>query len=176
MHSALFLDRDGVINIDHGYVHKKENFDFYENIFELVSYAKKIGLKVVIITNQAGIAKGHYTEQDFYVLMSWVSDQFKLHKGKIDKIYFCPFHKDGVIKEYIKDSFDRKPSPGMILKACKELNIDPQKSVLVGDKQSDIEAGILSNIRKSIYFGTDRCEKAYKSVSNLSYIKDELIF
>ena len=64
----------------------------------------------------------------------------------------------------------------MILKACKELNIEPQKSVLVGDKQSDIEAGILSNIRKSIYFGTDRCEIAYKSVSNLSYIKDELIF
>ena len=176
MHSALFLDRDGVINIDYGHVYKKEKFDFIENIFELVAYAKDIGHLVIVVTNQAGIAKGLYTEKDFCSLMSWVSNQFELNNGKIDKTYFCPYHVNGIIKEYIKDSIYRKPQPGMILEACKEFNIDPNRSIIVGDKKSDIEAGISSNIAKSIYFGSDSCEIAYKSVKNLSDIKKELIF
>lgn len=176
MNSALFLDRDGVINIDHGYVHKKENFHFIDNIFDLVTHAKNLGYLVIIVTNQAGIAKGIYTEQDFQILMSWVSQQFKCNHGKIDKTYFCPFHKDGVIKKYAKNSPDRKPEPGMIIKACKEFNIDPKKSVLVGNKLSDIEAANSSFIGKSIYFGNDECNEAYTSTSNLSDIKKELIF
>jgi D-glycero-D-manno-heptose 1,7-bisphosphate phosphatase len=176
MNSALFLDRDGVINIDHGYVHKKENFHFIDNIFDLVTHAKNLGHLVIIVTNQAGIAKGIYTEQDFQTLMSWVSRQFICNHGKIDKTYFCPFHKDGIIKKYAKNSPDRKPEPGMIIKACKEFNIDPKKSVLVGNKLSDIEAANSSFIGKSIYFGDDECKEAYASTSNLLDIKKELIF
>lgn len=176
MNSALFLDRDGVINIDYGHVCKKENFDFIDGIFELVNNANSQGYLVIVITNQAGIAKGLYSENDFNVLTKWMSEQFLLKNGKIKKTYFCPYHIDGIIEKYKKDSLDRKPSPGMINKALKEFNIDPKKSLLVGDKRSDIQAGISSNIGKSIYFGTDPCNLAYRSVSRLSDIKEELIF
>ena len=93
MNSALFLDRDGVINIDYGHVYKKENFDFIDNIFDIVSFAKDLGYLVIIITNQAGIAKGLYTEKDFQRLMLWVAHQFEINNGKIDKTYFCPLKK-----------------------------------------------------------------------------------
>ena len=176
MNSALFLDRDGVINIDYGYVYTKEKFIFNDGIFELVNNANSQGYLVIVITNQAGIAKGLYSEYDFNVLTKWMAEQFILKNGKIDKTYFCPFHVDGVIEKYKKDSLDRKPSPGMIYKALKEFNIDPSKSLLVGDKVSDIEAGISSNIGKTIYYGTDICSIAHRSVSKLSDIKEELIF
>ena len=176
MKSALFLDRDGVINIDYGYVHKKKDFVFNKGIFELVSFANTKGYLVFVITNQAWIGKGLYTEEDFYALTDWMSEKFLHNGGKIEKTYFCPFHEDASIEQYRKKSLDRKPSPGMILRACKEFNIDPKKSIIVGDKQSDIEAGIASNIGKSIYFGTDLCNLAYRSVKYLSDIKEELIF
>tara|TARA_B100000780_G_scaffold264088_1_gene218467 strand:+ start:15982 stop:16512 length:531 start_codon:yes stop_codon:yes gene_type:complete len=176
MNSALFLDRDGVINIDYGHVYKKENFDFIDNIFDIVSFAKDLGYLVIIITNQAGIAKGLYTEKDFQRLMLWVAHQFEINNGKIDKTYFCPFHKNGVVKKYTKDSIDRKPQPGMILKACKEFNINPKTSVLIGDKASDIKAANSSLIGKSVYFGQDKCSTAYKSISSLLDVKKELNF
>jgi len=174
--SALFLDRDGVINIDYGHVHSKEKFIFNDGIFELVSKANSLGYLVIVITNQAGIAKGLYSVNEFNVLTKWISEQFLLNNGRIDRTYFCPFHKNGVIQEYIKDSVDRKPHPGMLLKACREFNIDPKKSIMVGDKITDIEAGISSNIGKSIYYGLDSCNIAYKSVTSLNDIKKELIF
>ena len=176
MYSALFLDRDGVINIDYGYVHKKEDFIFNDGIFDLVSFATSKKYLVIVITNQAGIGKGLYTEKDFNELTQWMSEMFIQNGGKITKTYFCPFHEDAVIEKYRKKSKYRKPSPGMILKACREFNIDPKKSIIVGDQMSDIEAGIASNIGKSIYFGSKNCNHAYKSVKKLSDIKDELIF
>ena len=175
MNSALFLDRDGVVNIDHGYVYKKSNFDFTENIFDLVRSANNLGYLVVVITNQAGIARGYYTEKDFNVLTLWMHEQFKLKGAKIDMTYFCPFHKDGVIKKYKKDSYLRKPNPGMIQNACKELNINPSKSLLVGDKETDIEAGLASGIHKCIYFGKNECNIAFKSTYDLNSIKSELV-
>tara|TARA_B100000886_G_scaffold333611_2_gene287955 strand:- start:4606 stop:5136 length:531 start_codon:yes stop_codon:yes gene_type:complete len=176
MNSALFLDRDGVINVDYGYVHAKDNFVFNEEIFDLVSFANSKNFLVIVVTNQAGIGKGLYTEEDFNILTKWISEKFISNNGKIEKTYFCPFHEDANIHKYRKKSIDRKPSPGMIYKACKEFNINPQKSIIIGDKESDIRAGISANIAKCIYFGKDSCELAYKSVSSLSAIKEELIF
>lgn len=176
MNSALFLDRDGVINIDYGYVHCKEKFVFIDGIFELVNTANSYGYIVIVVTNQAGIAKGLYKENDFNILTKWMSKQFEKNKGKIEKTYFCPYHKEAIIEKYKKNSPDRKPLPGMIYKACKEFNIDPTTSLLVGDKISDIEAGISANIGKSIYYGVDSCNLAYSSVSKLCDIKKELIF
>jgi D-glycero-D-manno-heptose 1,7-bisphosphate phosphatase len=176
VNSALFLDRDGVINIDFGYVHTKEKFIFNEGIFDLVASANAKGYLVIIVTNQAGIGKGFYTERDFNILTEWMLGKFIDHGGKIDKIFFCPFHEDATIKKYKQKSFDRKPAPGMIQKACKEFNIDPKLSIIVGDKISDIQAGISSNIDKTIYYGEDTCNLAYKSVSRLLDIKEELIF
>ena len=176
MNQALFLDRDGVINIDYGHVHTQERFIFNEDIFDIVSLANKRGFLVIVVTNQAGIAKGMYTEKDFVALTKWMSKKFQLKGAKINKTYYCPYHENASIKEYRKKSFDRKPSPGMIQKACKEFNIDPKLSIIVGNKKSDIEAGIASNIKKTIYYGPDKCDVAYKSIRSLCEIKEELIF
>ena len=138
---ALFLDRDGVINVDHGYVIRREDFHFVDGIFDLVRHAKSQGYLVVVVTNQAGIGRGYYTEEQFHQLMGWVAERFAENGGAIDKVYFCPDHPEHGIGQYRRQSSMRKPGPGMILTACEELNIDLTKSLLIGDNVSDIEAG-----------------------------------
>lgn len=149
---ALFLDRDGVINVDHAYVYRKEDFQFIEGIFELCRHAKQRGYLLVVITNQAGIGRGYYTEQDFHVLTGWMCDIFRENGADIDKVYFCPFHPVHGIGKYKVDSILRKPNPGMILQAERELNVDLGRSVLVGDKDSDIEAGIKAGVGRNLLF------------------------
>jgi len=152
---ALFLDRDGVINVDHAYVYQKENFDFIEGIFELVAAAKRAGYLVVVVTNQAGIGRGYYTTDDFHALMDWVGAQFVAHGGALDAVYFCPHHPEHGIGPYKQDSEDRKPGPGMLLRAARELDIDLPRSLMVGDKASDALAGRAAGLTKLFYFGTD---------------------
>jgi len=132
---GLFLDRDGVINIDKGHVYKICDFEFIENIFEVCSYYQDKGYLIFIITNQAGIAKGYYTLKDFEILNDWMLDRFKEKNINISKVYFCPHHPN------FSNCNCRKPKSGMILKAAKEFNIDLKNSILYGDKKSDIIAG-----------------------------------
>ena len=128
--SALFLDRDGIINIDHGYVHKQSEVEFIDGIFSLCKVAKAKGYKIFIITNQAGIGRGYFSEVDFFILMDWMREKFNQLGAKIDDIYFCPFHPTGGIGRYKVDSECRKPRPGMILQASKEYDIDLSNSGL----------------------------------------------
>lgn len=146
MRKALFLDRDGVINIEKNFVHKKEDFEFVEGIFELVSLANKLGYLVVVVTNQAGIGRGYYSEEDFHALMSWVATEFDKRGSRIDRVYYCPYHPDLGVGEYRRNSDDRKPSPGMLLKAAAELGIDLKNSIMVGDRLSDMEAAVSANV------------------------------
>jgi D-glycero-D-manno-heptose 1,7-bisphosphate phosphatase len=130
---ALFLDRDGVINIDFGHVHRIENFVFIDGIFDLCLAAQQKGYLIIVVTNQAGIGKGLYTEDEFMKLNSWMINQFKIKGVNISKTYYCP-HKP-------EDECNcRKPNPGMILKATEEFNIKPSDSILIGDNISDILA------------------------------------
>jgi D-glycero-D-manno-heptose 1,7-bisphosphate phosphatase len=138
---AIFLDRDGVINVDHGYIYKIDDFDFVEGIFELCTKAKLLDYLIIVVTNQAGIGRGYYTEADFNVLTSWMQEQFMRNGSPIDAVHYCPFHPTGGIGLYKVDSFDRKPNPGMLLKAEVLYEIDMTRSVLIGDKMSDLEAG-----------------------------------
>lgn len=138
---ALFLDRDGVINHDYNHVYKISNFFFIDGIFNFCKFFKKKGYLIVVITNQAGIAKSLYTLNDFYVLSQWMKNEFKKKMIDIDQIFFCPHHP-----EYSGLCNCRKPKPGMLIRAVNELNIDIKKSILVGDKSSDIEAGINAGI------------------------------
>ena len=140
--AALFLDRDGVINIDLGYVHKPDNFHFIDGIFDLVNAANQKGYLVIIVTNQAGIGRGYYSEKEFNLLTDWMRNKFKINYGRIDAVYFCPFHPEYGIGSYKKESNYRKPAPGMFLKARNDFDIDFTKSILIGDKISDIKAGI----------------------------------
>ena len=158
---ALFLDRDGVINIDYGYVHTTSNFDFIKGIFDLVLAANSAGYLVVIVTNQAGIGRGYYTEDQFLTLMDWVKQQFLKNAAKIDNIYFCPYHPDHGIGKYRRKSFFRKPAPGMFLKAKHELDIDMSQSILIGDNASDIAAGYAAGVKTLIHFnGKELCDNS----------------
>lgn len=148
---ALFLDRDGVINVDKHHVYKIEDCEFIDGIFDLCRKAKSQGYKIIVVTNQAGIAKGIYTEEDYFKFRDYVHAEFEKQGCPIDAEYYCPYHIEGLGK-YRKDSEDRKPNPGMILKAAKDFNIDLSQSILIGDKESDIEAGKNAGVGELIHF------------------------
>jgi len=152
---ALFLDRDGVINVDRGYVHRAEEIEFVEGIFDLVRAAAEFGYLVVVITNQAGIGRGYYSQADFHRLMDWIAAQFIDRQCRIDAVYFSPFHPEHGLGEYRRHSDCRKPAPGMLLRAQRELDIDLANSILIGDKQSDIEAGIAAGVGVVLGLGLD---------------------
>jgi D-glycero-D-manno-heptose 1,7-bisphosphate phosphatase len=149
---ALLLDRDGVINVNHGYVHHPENFEFIDGIFEVARVAHASGYKLVVITNQAGIARGYYSEQQFHQLTAWMCNEFLNAGVPIEKVYFSPFHPTEGLGEYKKDDISRKPHPGMILLAQQELNLNLENSILIGDKASDIQAGIAAGVGTNLLF------------------------
>jgi D-glycero-D-manno-heptose 1,7-bisphosphate phosphatase len=143
---ALFLDRDGVINVEKNYVYRIEDFEFMTGIFELCAQAQALDYRLVIITNQAGIARGYYSEADYQRLTDWMLEQFRARGIGIDRVYHCPYHPTAGAGDYRRDSFHRKPNPGMILDARDALGLDLSRSVLVGDKASDIEAGTAAGV------------------------------
>lgn len=161
---ALFLDRDGVINVEKNYVHRIEDFEFLPGIFELCSAAKRLGFLLVVITNQAGIGRGYYSEADYQRLTDWMLEQFRAHGVEIDRVYHCPYHPTAGIGEYRQDSFHRKPNPGMILTARDELGVDLARSVLIGDKDSDIEAGAAAGVRHLLRLGTAAESTSHEAV------------
>lgn len=167
---ALFLDRDGVINVDHGYVHKPEGFEFIDGIFELVTAAKGAGYLVVVITNQAGIGRGYYSETDFLVLTEWMQNQFVTRGGLIDAVYFCPFHPEHGIGKYRRESNCRKPAPGMLLQAKYDMQIDLAKSIFVGDKLSDMKAGRAAKVGLLLHLGGVVGSSEYTPVTRLSEV------
>lgn len=150
MNRALFLDRDGIINIEKNYVHEISDFEFVEGIFETLRYFQDRGYLIIIITNQAGIGRGYYTEEDFNVLNEWMIKQFEDNSILLTKVYYCPYHPEHGIGYYKQDSFYRKPNPGMILEAQKEFNIDLSSSIVVGDNDTDIMAGVNAGVKFNI--------------------------
>lgn len=137
---ALFLDRDGVINHDSGYTSKADDFMFVEGIFDLCRAAKHKGYLLIVVTNQAGIGRGYYSEGDFLTLTDWMCRRFEEEGAPISDVYHCPYHPEHGVGEYKKDSFDRKPNPGMLLQAAKKYNLDLSRSIMIGDKDSDMQA------------------------------------
>lgn len=143
---AIFLDRDGTINIDKNYMYKVEDFEFVKGAVEGLKILYDMGYKLIVVTNQAGIARGYYTEEDLKKLNSYMEEKL-LEKGiKIEKSYFCPHHFEHGIGKYKIDCECRKPKPGMILEGIKEFCIDKEKSFMVGDKMSDAKAGINAGV------------------------------
>lgn len=147
---AIFLDRDGVINIEKNYLYRIEDFEFINGAFETLKYFQDQGYMLIVITNQAGIGRGYYALNDFWLLNNWMLRQFATRGIHIAKTYYSPYHPQYGIGKYKKDSFCRKPSPGMILQAQKDFNIDLSKSILIGDKESDIEAGLSAGVKYNI--------------------------
>lgn len=172
---ALFLDRDGIINVEKNYVYKIEDFIFMDSIFDLCKAAMNKDYEIFVITNQAGIGRGLYTEDDFFIVSNWMTKKFLDEDVIVKKIYFCPYHPEHGIGKYKKNSNDRKPNPGMIIKAKEEYNIDLKKSVLVGDKMSDIEAGIASGIKKNILLSEEKI-KNYLDFYSIEDLRDAINF
>lgn len=142
MKKALFLDRDGTINADYAYVHDKEHFDFLPGVFDFCRAAQAKGYLIIVITNQSGIARGYYTEADLRALNDWMVARFAEEGVTIADVFHCP-ELSGP---------DRKPEPGLFLKARDKYGIDMAASVSLGDKPRDVEAGKRAGVGKNLIF------------------------
>lgn len=142
MRKALFLDRDGTINVDKGYTYKVEDLQFIEGMPELIKTYNDSEYLVIVITNQAGIGRGHYTEADMQKFHDNMNKELREKYGAhIDAFYFCPHHPEYGIGEYKIECKCRKPNSGMLERAIKEFDIDVKRSVLIGDKDKDVQCG-----------------------------------
>ena len=142
---ALFLDRDGVINVDKGYVSTTDAFEWIEGAAETIAAFNARGWWVCVVTNQSGIARNLYTEDEMWRLHEWMCDQLGKAGARIDRIYHCPFHEEGTIARYTRDSFDRKPKPGMLLQAMSDFPVKRELSFMIGDKEADMQAAGLAH-------------------------------
>lgn len=143
---AAFLDRDGILNRDDGYVHKPEDIVWIEGAIEAVRWLNEQGFYVFVITNQGGVAHGYYEEQHVHDLHDWMQQEMQRHGAHIDAFEHCPFHPEGVVERYKQESELRKPQPGMILKLQREWTTDPSRSFVVGDRDSDVAAAIAAGV------------------------------
>jgi len=171
MQKALFLDRDGVINVEKNYLYKIEDFEFIDGIFEVCKYYEKLGYIIIVITNQSGIARDFYNEEDFLTLTKWMNERFSQEGTHISEVYFCP-HLPAISGR----CQCRKPNPGMILEAADKYNIDIKNSVLIGDKERDIEAGLNAGIEENYLFdlnGSVKSSKAKRIIHKFSEIWED---
>ncbi len=147
MQKTVFLDRDGVINIEKDYLYKIDDFEFVDGVMDACKYLQKQGFQLVVITNQSGIGRGYYTKEDFDILTNWMVKEFASYGIEISGVYLCPHGPN--------DGCDcRKPLTGMVDQACSDLRIDLESSWLIGDKGSDIECAINANIPNTIQVKT----------------------
>jgi D,D-heptose 1,7-bisphosphate phosphatase len=151
----LFLDRDGTINRDHGYVGTRDRWEWMPGALEAIRRATEAGWLVFVVTNQSGVARGFFDEAAVDALHAWMVDQVRLAGGQIDDIRVCPFLPDAVVDRYRRVSDWRKPAPGMILDLIRSWRLDPACCVMVGDQPTDLAAAAASGIRGHLVVGDD---------------------
>ncbi|HVY90994.1 MAG TPA: HAD family hydrolase [Hyphomonadaceae bacterium] len=164
---ALFLDRDGVINVDRSYVSKVEDFEWVEGAIEAIRYFNDKGWWVFVVTNQSGIARGLYTEDEMEALHAWLGERLAENGARIDRIYHCPFHEEGSIERYRRDSYDRKPKPGMLIRAMTDFPVAKEQSFLIGDKEADLEAAKAAGIRGFLFSGGNLAQFAQWALADM---------
>jgi len=152
MRQAIFFDRDGVLNEEVGYLWEVERFKWIDGAREAVKLCNERGLLAVVVTNQSGIARGLYTAREVDALHAFMQRELSEIGAHIDAFYYCPHHPEGVVEEFSIVCDCRKPKPGMILRACAELDINPAQSILFGDSKRDIEAAEAAGLRDGILF------------------------
>ncbi len=146
MNKAIILDRDGTINVEKDYLHKIEDFEFEKGVIEGLKILSQLGYIFIVVTNQSGIARGYYSEEDLEILNNHIGEILLKEGIKIEKFYYCPHHPEKGVGKYKVECNCRKPNPGMLEEAIKEFNIDREKSFMIGDNISDIEAGIRAKV------------------------------
>jgi len=164
---VVFIDRDGVINIEVGYLHKADDFKFIDYVFESLKLIQNKGFEIIIVTNQSGIARGIYTENEYHNLNAWMIKKFKDQHIKILDTFYCPHGPNDSCK-------CRKPNPGMIYEAKKKHSINLSESWMIGDKESDIQAGHSAGINKTILVRSGHAidEKNTKALFVVDSIKE----
>jgi D-glycero-D-manno-heptose 1,7-bisphosphate phosphatase len=174
---ALFLDRDGVINQEVGYLHKADQILWVPGIFDLCRTAQDLGYALVVVTNQAGIGRGLYTQADFDKLTDWMLSEFAVRGTRLAAVYCCPYHPEHGLGDYKRDHEDRKPNPGMLFRAARDLSLDLRQSILVGDRCSDIAAANAAGLSHAFLMaGTEAaaCSGTYTPVDSLDVVIDWL--
>jgi D-glycero-D-manno-heptose 1,7-bisphosphate phosphatase len=150
---ALFLDRDGVLNHDHGYVGSRDRWDWVDGAREAVAMATGHGWHVFVVTNQAGVARGLYGENDVDALLTWTADELRRAGGTLDDWRYCPYHTEAKLDAYRRESEWRKPAPGMLVDLMRVWGIDPRHCVMIGDKDTDMQAAAAASIRGALFPG-----------------------
>lgn len=180
MKKAIFLDRDGTINVEKHYLYRIKDFEYIDGVIDALQILDRLGYMLIIITNQSGIARGYYTEKDFIHLSLWMLEDLKKKKINISQIYYCPHCLEGRVKEYVIKCKCRKPGTQLFWEAQKEFNISMAHSYAIGDKMRDISIcqecdiqGIileepnnnvqLNNIENKMYKKLWRCQNLYEA-------------
>jgi D-glycero-D-manno-heptose 1,7-bisphosphate phosphatase len=178
MNKAVFLDRDGTINSEKVYLYKTEDFEFTPYAEEAIRRFNELNYKVIVITNQSGIARGFYSEADLSALHTYINEKLLAKNATIDAFYYCPHHPQAVIEKYKIDCNCRKPKPGLFERAIRDFNIDVNLSWAVGDKLRDIEPALSLGIKSALIAENGKADfneqKKYITVNNLSEFADLL--
>jgi D,D-heptose 1,7-bisphosphate phosphatase len=155
---AVFFDRDGVLNVDHGYVGTRERFEWMPGALEAIRYATEAGWHVFVVTNQSGVARGHFDEAAVRDLLDWMADEARRSGGTIDDARYCPFHNEAVVDAYHRASDWRKPEPGMLLDLVHAWELDPARCVMIGDQPSDMAAATAAGVPGHLFTGGNLME------------------
>ena len=163
MNAAVFFDRDGVLNAEVGYLWTIDKFAWIDGARDAIKLCNERGFLTVVITNQGGIARGLYTAREVDALHVFMQESLSEVGAHIDAFYFCPHHPEGVVAEFAVACDCRKPKPGLIERACRELDIDPAQSILFGDSERDIAAAKAAGLRDGIFFTGENLFDAVKT-------------
>jgi D-glycero-D-manno-heptose 1,7-bisphosphate phosphatase len=161
---GLLLDRDGVINVDRGYVGRREHFEFMPGLFPFLRAAQDKGFYIAVLTNQSGVARGLYDATDHATLMAWMLQELATQGIGIELVLTCFESEEGSVRAYQRESFWRKPNPGMVLDAIQKMRINPARSAFLGDQPLDMMAALAGGIRACLWL-TEEKEGALQGVT-----------
>ena len=161
---AIFFDRDGTLNVDKDYLYKKEEFEWMDGAVETIRFANENGYKVIVITNQSGVARGYFKEADVKALHDWMNGQLKEYGAHIDAFYYCPHHPEAVVPEYRKKCKCRKPGPKLVEDACRDFDIDKKASVMIGDADRDVQCAEKAGVKGVKFTGGNLLELVKQSL------------
>jgi len=167
LNKAVFLDRDGVINVDHGYVVERERFEWVEGALESIKLFNERGYIVLVVTNQSGIGRGLYSEAQFLEFTQWMCDVAHREGAEIAKVYYCPYHAESSDPQYRTGVENRKPNPGMLLEAIRDYDLDASKCLLIGNSESDIVAAERAGVIGMLFKGGNLLDFCSVAIGNM---------
>lgn len=170
VNKAAFLDRDGVINRDKdkGYIFRRQDFEFLDGVFAACRRLNELGYKIIVVTNQSGIGRGYYTDEQFKTLNRWMLQRFVEEGAPLTDVYYCPYHTEGK-GEYRQDSPYRKPGPQMLLDAAAHHQLNMPASFMVGDKLIDIQAGKAAGVGRCYFIsGKEELPPEYADIKKFN--------